>query len=239
MTLTPSMRPSCSARSQSTLMRRGRPRDRSATVCMAAASNRTELAPPATPSRCWMYPGMSSGGSACSSTRRVMRSFSASSPSALIVCCSPGCPQSTTWSSFCPWYSRPVSMRTWSSTAGVSDCASSSTSTAWLPSGTSARRNPSSVSSSCATSAAASPPRRSSSCETRPKSRSTMRRTSAPVMYGLRMMAENVRSPSACSTARQSVVLPVPVSPVSISRLSRRRRPLSSSVNARWCDALR
>src|SRR5438046_2404065 len=51
-------------------------------------------------------------------------------------------------------------------------------------------------------------------------------------------MAVKVRSPSASVTARHRVVLPVPVSPVTSIRPSRRRRPLSSSAHPRSCDAL-
>ena len=44
-------------------------------------------------------------------------------------------------------------------------------------------------------------------------------------MYGWCRIEENVRSPEAAITARHSVVLPLPVSPVSSSRLSSRETP--------------
>ena len=118
--------------------------------------------------------------SGVSTTRRVMRSFSAYIGSVLSVFSSIGWPHSTICTSRRPSRSNAVSIRTSSSSVGDRLCASSMTTMAraWMATSDAGRSR--GLRCSCGTSAPASAPRRSSSLETRPKSRRISRSISGP-----------------------------------------------------------
>ena len=77
-----------------------------------------------------------------------------------------------------------------------------------------------------------------SSAETTPNSTRTTLRRSSRVANGSATKALNVCRSRFASTVRHSVVFPVPMSPLSTLRLSRRRIPDRRSLNAAPCELL-
>jgi hypothetical protein len=130
-------------------------------------------------------------------------------------------------------------MRICSSTCSGRFCASSMISTALAFNGISPSRKSESVSISSCLLTAARRPAFHSSREITPKSCRIRFSRSSSDRNGLSTSAVNVVRSIRSSSARQSVVLPVPMSPVITTNPSRRRIAYCSSSNALACDWLR